>query len=54
MRRSWIAFVRGGDPSHEMLPAWPRYDNERRWTMRLGARNISVGDPAGLAVRNNR
>ncbi len=41
MRSAWIAFVRGGDPSQEAVPPWPRYDDQRRWTMRLGARNDS-------------
>jgi para-nitrobenzyl esterase len=54
IRRSWVAFVRGGDPSQELLPPWPRYDDQRRWTMRLGARNAVLGDPAGLAERNHR
>jgi para-nitrobenzyl esterase len=54
IRRSWVAFVRGGDPSQDLLPPWPRYDDQRRWTMRLGARNAVLGDPAGLAERNHR
>jgi para-nitrobenzyl esterase len=49
VRRSWIGFVRGGDPSHEAMPPWPRYDDARRPTMRLGGRIGVVGDPAGLA-----
>jgi para-nitrobenzyl esterase len=53
VRRSWIAFVRGGDPSQETMPPWPRYDDKRRWTMRLGARNGSVGDPVGLTERSH-
>ncbi|HEX4172194.1 MAG TPA: carboxylesterase family protein, partial [Acetobacteraceae bacterium] len=53
MRRSWIAFVRGGDPSHEAMPPWPRYDDKRRWTMRVGARTGIVGDPAGLTERSH-
>ena len=32
---AWLAFARGGDPSHAGLPGgrWPRYDAERRATL---------------------
>lgn len=33
VQRAWVAFAREGDPGHEDLPAWPRYDAERRATM---------------------
>jgi para-nitrobenzyl esterase len=33
MMDAWLAFARGGDPGHRELPAWPRYDTERRPTL---------------------
>ncbi len=51
MRRAWIAFVRTGDPAHDALPDWPRYDAEYRPTMRLGAHIGVVGDPACIGTR---
>jgi para-nitrobenzyl esterase len=36
MQQSWIHFARDGEPGHGQLPAWPRYDPERRTTMILG------------------
>jgi para-nitrobenzyl esterase len=36
MQDAWIAFARGGDPSHAGLGDWPRYDAQRRATMLLG------------------
>ena len=33
---AWIAFARTGNPNHEGLPEWPRYDKETRATMELG------------------
>lgn len=33
MMDSWLAFARGGDPSHPALGDWPRYDRARRPTM---------------------
>lgn len=33
MSGAWIAFARHGDPSHDDLPPWPRYDAERRPAM---------------------
>jgi para-nitrobenzyl esterase len=50
MRRAWIAFARTGDPAHDALPAWPRYDLGRRPTMRLGGRIGVVGDPACIGA----
>jgi para-nitrobenzyl esterase len=54
IRQCWVAFVHSGDPAHEAVPPWPRYDVERRPTMRLGTRIGIVSDPAGLAERSER
>jgi para-nitrobenzyl esterase len=36
MQDAWLAFARTGNPGHEGLPAWPRYDPARRTTMVFG------------------
>ncbi|MEE2775925.1 MAG: carboxylesterase/lipase family protein [Acidobacteriota bacterium] len=33
MMDAWIAFARGGDPSHNQLGEWPKWSSERRLTM---------------------
>ncbi|ADU50751.1 Carboxylesterase type B [Thermaerobacter marianensis DSM 12885] len=33
MHRAWIAFAREGNPQHDGLPEWPRYDLEERAVM---------------------
>ncbi len=30
---AWIAFARTGNPNHDGIPKWPRYDIEKRSTM---------------------
>jgi para-nitrobenzyl esterase len=47
MHRAWIAFARTGDPNHEDLPAWPRYDLDRRATMRFDTTCEVLDDPLG-------
>jgi para-nitrobenzyl esterase len=37
MMDAWLAFARSGDPGHEGIGAWPRYDAAGRATMELGA-----------------
>jgi para-nitrobenzyl esterase len=45
MHRAWIAFARDGDPNHAGLPEWPRYDTERRPTLRFDTTIEVVDDP---------
>jgi para-nitrobenzyl esterase len=45
MHRAWIAFARDGDPRHGGLPEWPRYDLDRRATMRFDAHCEVLDDP---------
>jgi para-nitrobenzyl esterase len=47
MSRSWAQFARSGDPSHDGLPAWPRYSTERRPTMIFDERCRVEEDPLG-------
>ena len=46
MHRAWIAFAREGDPQHAGLPEWPRYDLDRRATMRFDTTFELLDDPA--------
>jgi para-nitrobenzyl esterase len=46
MHRAWIAFAREGDPQHAGLPEWPRYDLDRRATMRFDTTCELLDDPA--------
>ncbi len=45
MHPAWIAFARGGDPNHTGLPEWPRYELDRRATMRFDATCEVLDDP---------
>ena len=54
MHRTWIAFVRTGDPNHPGLPHWPRYDRETRTTMRFDSVVETVDDLAGPSRRLHR
>ncbi len=36
MMDAWLAFARTGEPGHENLPEWPRYEPDRRATMIFG------------------
>jgi para-nitrobenzyl esterase len=51
MQRAWAAFALSGDPNHEALPHWPRYDVARRVTMRFDTVVGPVGDLAGRSAR---
>jgi para-nitrobenzyl esterase len=47
MHETWVAFIKSGDPNGGGLPAWPRYDAERRPTMLIDRESRVVDDPAG-------
>jgi para-nitrobenzyl esterase len=47
MHRAWLAFARNGDPSHDGIPHWPRYDRVRRATMRFDVEREVLDDPMG-------
>lgn len=47
MHASWAAFIRDGTPALASLPAWPRYDLERRATMIWSDTPHVVNDPQG-------
>jgi len=50
MQDAWAAFARSGDPHHDGLPAWPRYERVHRSTMLLG-RECGVADAPYEAER---
>jgi para-nitrobenzyl esterase len=45
MQDAWLAFARTGDPKHEGLPDWPRYDLERRATLVFDEPSGVLNDP---------
>ncbi|MGB1506344.1 MAG: carboxylesterase family protein, partial [Acidimicrobiales bacterium] len=45
LHRAWINYVRTGDPGHEGIGAWPRYDTAMRPTMRFDEHTRIVDDP---------
>jgi len=47
MHRAWMAFAASGDPAHDDLPPWPRYETGRRATMELGSPCRVLDDPMG-------
>lgn len=42
---AWIAFAHTGDPSHEGIPAWPRYSGQDRRTMIFDVPSRVENDP---------
>jgi para-nitrobenzyl esterase len=45
MHDAWTAFARDGAPGTAAIPEWPRYDTERRPTMRIDESWEIVDDP---------
>jgi carboxylesterase type B len=45
MQESWLAFARTGDPSNDVVGEWPRYDLDRRATLRLDETVEVLDDP---------
>ena len=50
VQKTWAQFVRHGDPNHEHLPVWPRYQQPSRWTLRIDTMLETVGDLGGVAL----
>ena len=51
MTDSWISFARSGNPNHNGIPEWPKYETEKRGTMLLGKEIKVVNDPYGKERR---
>jgi para-nitrobenzyl esterase len=49
MIATWSAFAHTGDPQHQSLPQWPRYDAKGRSTMILDLASRVESDPGGQA-----
>jgi para-nitrobenzyl esterase len=47
IHQTWATFIKTGDPNGAGLPAWPKFDAERRATMLLDRKCQVVDDPAG-------
>jgi para-nitrobenzyl esterase len=45
MHDTWVAFITSGDPNGAGLPAWPRYDLDRRQTLLIDRESRVVDDP---------
>lgn len=45
---AWIAFARNGDPTHEDIPTWRKYDNDSRSVMIFNTTCECQDDPHGM------
>ena len=45
MHDAWAAFARTGDPNHQGIPEWPRYEPGRRATLEFGSERTVLEDP---------
>jgi para-nitrobenzyl esterase len=50
VQTTWATFMRSGDPNHEALPIWPRYQLDKRWTLRLDDILETVSDLSGATL----
>ena len=50
VQATWATFVKTGDPNNSRLPPWPRYEAERRWTLRIDDILETVGDLGGVTL----
>ena len=51
MQRSWVAFARSGDPRHDELPEWPRFEAEKAPTMLFTRKTRVVESPFAERLR---
>jgi para-nitrobenzyl esterase len=42
---AWVAFAKTGDPTHELIPHWPRFEPTRRSTLVFGDPPRVIDDP---------
>ncbi|MHA2288207.1 MAG: carboxylesterase/lipase family protein [Promethearchaeota archaeon] len=42
---SWISFARSGNPNHDGIPHWPKYEREKRFTILIGEEIRIKEDP---------
>jgi para-nitrobenzyl esterase len=50
VQATWARFVHEGDPNHSQLPAWPPYESDKRWTLRIDSIIEAVGDLGGVSL----
>lgn len=48
VHHAWVGFIKGGPPAAPGLPAWPRYEPERRLTMMIDHASVMESDPLGV------
>jgi para-nitrobenzyl esterase len=51
MSESFIAMARKGNPNNPTIPAWPKYELDRRSTMMFDAQTRVIDDPRGAERR---
>ncbi len=51
MHAAWVAFIKGGTPAAEGLPAWPEYSSETRETMVLDVKSRVEQRPQEAELR---